>query len=403
MNMSELESKYIELLLCRCINFDKSKSLLVSYAKEHEDFIQKLVEKAKQMGVNDIYLESNDEKLKHDILKNNSAAVIKSHDYFNKSIWDEYAKKNASFLMLETVYPGIFDDIEPEKFSAMRYNERTTKPIYKEKQLKGEIPWCIACLPSREWAIKVLGESDNPKEDLFRLICKMCMVDTDNPIESWNDFLIQSNKKAKKLNELGIKKLYYKNSLGTDLTITLNDKAVWCNAGDDNGGIVNMPSYEIFTTPDFRETEGIVYSSKPLIYCGAVIDEFYLKFENGKVVDFGAKKGYEVLKGIIEMDEYSLCLGEAALVNNDSLISNTNVVFETTLFDENASCHFALGSGFNECIKDGNNLSKDELFNLGVNPSLNHVDFMIGTSDLSIIATTDNGDVSIFENGNFVI
>ena len=295
------------------------------------------------------------------------------------------------------------DDVEPEKLALASYLRRTTKPIFNEKRDKGLLSWCIAAYPNELWAKKIF--KDNPKayDLLYENIMKMCMVDTDNPIASWDNQLRTVDEKVKILNELKIKKLHYTNSLGTDLYLTLPDNYLYASAYDGKG-IVNLPSYEVFTSPDYRYTEGIVYSALPLIHNGAYIDEFWVKFENGKVVDFDAKKGKEVLKGIIESDPNACYLGEAALVNNDSPISNTGLVFETTLFDENASCHIALGDGFNECLKDGLTMSEDELKEHGVNQSKNHVDFMIGTPDLNIEATLENGDkILIFKDGNFCI
>ena len=164
-----------------------------------------------------------------------------------------------------------------------------------------------------------------------------------------------------------------------------------------------MPSYEIFTSPDYRYTNGIVYSAKPLIYNGALIEDFYIIFKDGKAISSGAKKGSEVLTGIINSDQNSCYLGEVSLINHDSPISNTGLVFGTTLFDENASCHLALGDSFPECLEKGLSKTKEELLQEGLNNSKNHVDFMIGTSDLNITAETINGTIPIFQNGNFVI
>ena len=209
------------------------------------------------------------------------------------------------------------------------------------------------------------------------------------------------NKIIKYLNSLNLRKLYYKNSLGTNLTIYLPEDYTFESA-KDNDVIVNMPSYEIFASPIYNKTEGIVYSSMPLCYGGSVIDGFWLRFKEGKVVEYDAKSGKELLKSIIENDSNSAYLGECALVENDSPISNMNLVFGTTLLDENASCHLALGSGFCECLKNGINYSEKELLEKGINVSKIHVDFMIGTKDLSITGVTlDNKEVSIFENGNF--
>ena len=168
--------------------------------------------------------------------------------------------------------------------------------------------------------------------------------------------------------------------------------------------VANIPTEEIFTSPNRLETRGIVYSSKPLVYNGFIIDNFWIKFSDGKVVDFDAAKGKDILKSIIEGDETSCYLGECALVPYDSPISNSGVIFYTTLFDENASCHLALGTGFPNTLDGTDGKTKDELIDMGLNVSDVHVDFMVGTSDLKIEGITYDGDsVLIFDAGNFSV
>lgn len=403
--MKELEDKYIELLLKRCINFNKSKILFLSYMIE-SDFIYKVVKKAKEMGVEEVYLSYDSLEKKQEILSIITLNDIKTHKFFNRHIWDEYALKCASFLILQTELPGLMDNIDDEKLALARYIERASCPIYKKLQGEFKIPWCIANIPNKLWA-KSIFPNDNYEEaynKLFKCICSMCMVDTPNPIKSWNMFLNEQDKILNKINELRIRTMHYKNKLGTDLELFLESDHIWSSAGSlGDNMLVNMPSYEIFTTPNFYKTNGIVYSSKPLMYNGTLINEFYLEFKDGKVVSFGAKEGENLLKEIIKGDKYSSYLGEVALVNYDSPISNTGLVFGNTTIDENSSCHLALGSGFSECIWNGENLSEKELLEKGVNPSKNHVDFMIGTEDLMVEADTIHGKILLLKNGNINI
>ena len=402
--MEDLENKYIILLLEKCLNFKKSKSLFISFDKVNKDFVDKIIKKAENMGIIDIYLDMEDINVTHDKLKNSSIKEIEKDSYFDKSIWNTYALKNASFLMLETEFPGMFDDIEEEKIAISKKINQNTRKEFRKKESTYEIPWCIAALPNEIWANSIFKNDPKSYEKLFNIICKMCMVDTKNPIESWNNYLKKVDNVATKLNDLKIESMTYKNSLGTNLTVKMPKNHIWNSAAGDNNldMFVNMPSYEIFSSPSYLETEGIVYSSKPLIYGGGKVDDFYLEFKNGKVVNYDAKKGKEILKSIIESDNNACYLGEVALVNDDSPISNTNLVFGTTLFDENASCHLALGDGFSECLKN-TKMTKDELLKCGINQSVTHVDFMIGTSDLEIEAITKNGKEYIFKNGNFCI
>lgn len=397
-----MDNKYIDLLLKRCLNFDKSNSLLISYNKLNKDFVDEIVINAKKMGIDDIYLEEIDEYYKHDLLAKLSLDEIKENDYFKATMWDEYAKKDASFLFIESEIPGLMNDIDPEKIALSSYIRRVTKPVYNKKRDNGTLSWCIAAYPNHVWANSIFKNDKDAYLKLKDVIFKMCMIDKDNPIDSWNEFLMETDKRVQKLNKMNIEKLHYTNSLGTDLYVTLPDNSLWCSAFEENR-IVNMPSYEVFTTPHYLKTEGIVYASLPLMHNGVLIKDFYIEFKNGKVSNFDAKEGRDVLKGIIESDPNACYLGECALVNNNSPISNTGLIFNTTLFDENASCHLALGAGFSECLLNGLSMEEDELLKNGINQSKNHVDFMIGTKDTKIDAYTKDGIITIFENGNFVI
>lgn len=399
-----MREKYIDLLLKRCLNFEKSKILFISYDKVNKDFVDDVIEKSKELGVDEIVVDESDIEKTYNILKSSSLNEIENNSYFDKSKWDLYAEKNASFLMLETEFPHYLDDIDPEKISKASYTKRKSRPLFREKETNYEIPWCIAALPNQMWANDIFNNDENSYQMLEDMIYEMCMVDRDNPIESWNEFLKDVKERTNYLNSLEIKKLHFTNELGTDLIVEYPDNLMWSSVADDieYNMLVNMPSYEIFTSPDYRKTNGIVYSSRPLVYGGGLIDEFYLEFKDGKVINFGAKKGYEILRGIIESDPNACYLGETALVNSNSPISNTGLVFGTTLFDENASCHLALGDGFNMSIKDGLKMSKEELLNHGINQSHNHVDFMIGTNKMNIEATTNKGIMLIFKDGNFV-
>ena len=394
--------KYIKLLLDRSLKIESKNALLINYDEVNEKFINKLVIYAKEKGMNDIYLDKRNIKVEHDLLNSMSNDEIMSSSYFDESIWDKYALKDAAFLILTTEFPKFMDDVDSKKIGIASKKRRESRPIYRKKALNNELSWCIATLPNEYWANYLFPDSKDSLNDFWNYLEKICLLDKNDPITEWNNMLNLREKQKDILNNLKIKKLHYKNSLGTNLTIELSESVLWATASEKEI-IVNMPSYEIFTTPDYRKTNGIVYSSMPLIYNGKKIDSFYLKFKDGKVIEYDAKVGKDTLKEILESDLYSSYLGECALVNYDSPIRNTNVVFETTLLDENASCHLALGAGFNECIKDGLKLDEDELKQRGVNPSKTHVDFMIGTKDLEIIAETDNDKIIIMKDGNINI
>lgn len=397
--------KYIELLLKKCINIQNKEVLFINADIALKEFAERIKNKAYNLGVKEVYIDYEDINVLHDKLLKLSMEEIRNDPYFDKSIVDFYAKKDACFLILDTEFPEVLDDIDSKKIAMSKLINKKTRPIYREKVNKGEISWCIAVVANEIWAKKIFKNDNNAYQKLENFIYKACMVDTNNPIESWKSYIKKNLEIINKINDLKIKKLHYKNSLGTNLVVEMPNESIWNSIANQNKGlfISNMPSYEIFSTPDYRKTNGIVYSSLPLIYCGERIDDFYLEFKNGKIVDCNAKKGKEILLEIINGSENDCYLGEVALVNFDSPIRNTNIIFETTLLDENAACHLALGDGFPECIKNGVNMTKKELLKNGINQSDNHIDFMIGTEDLEIEADTKYGKKLIFKKENFNI
>ncbi len=398
--MDNRDYKYVDLISNICID-SKRKSIFLSYCCEISPFIEILKSRLNDMGINDIYEEVLDPKKEHEILSSISIDEIDNHPYFNKYMWDEYAKKGANFLMFETEYPGLMDDIDAKKIARSAKVRQSTKPIYRSMQNKCEIPWAIVAYPGECWASSIYPNDTNSYEKLKNDIFHMCMIDKDNVVESWNEVINKNSKIANYLTRLNIDKLHYTNSLGTDLWVTLPNDYIYESALD-NGIMANLPSYEVFTSPVYNKTEGIVYSSKPLMYNGGIVDEFYVRFNEGKVIEVGAKRGKDILEGIITNDSNSCYLGECALVCDDSLISRMNTIFKTTLIDENASCHIALGAGFPECIKGGLDMSDEELLKHGVNDSKTHVDFMIGTSDMRIDAILKDGSsVCIFDSGTY--
>ena len=406
--MQKLENKYIQLILKRCLNFKQSKSLMIHCdLKEHVNFATKIKERVNEMGIYDVYIHVNDLDDIHNYLKNKPTKDIKLNPLIDRTPWDTYAKKGGSILFLTTTVPGLMDDISEEKIAKwITEREKTTK-YYRTHVKDYTFPWCIVALPNDRWAKTIFKDCEDAYEKLFICIMEMCMVNKENPIKEWNDYIEKNNYYKRVLNNLGITKMHYSNSLGTNLTVEIPKGNAWLNLDktDANGNqmIANMPSYEIFTTPDYRKTNGVVYSSRPLYYNDCCIDKFSLTFKDGEVVSCSAKTGQKTLEKLIFENKNAKYLGEVALVPFDSPISNTGLVFNETLFDENASCHLALGAGSKVCFKDHNNLSDDELTKLGLNQSKVHVDFMIGTSDLQIEAHTKNGKILIFKKGNFNI
>ncbi|MDE5990936.1 MAG: aminopeptidase, partial [Clostridia bacterium] len=267
--------------------------------------------------------------------------------------------------------------------------------------------WCIAAVPSVAWAKKVFPNerASVAVEKLWQAILYTSRAES-TPIENWNKHNANVHAKCDYLNSLGLKFLEYSSSNGTNLKVELLENANFL-AGSEKTlqGVEfnpNIPSEEVFTTPKAGAVEGVVYATKPLSYQGALIENFRINFTNGKVSEVFAEKNQELLEQMVAMDDGAKMLGECALVPQDSPISNSGILFYNTLFDENASCHLALGRGFSNCIKDFDKYSQKDFDEMGVNTSMIHVDFMIGSNDMDIVGVTKDGKrIQIFKNGNW--
>lgn len=404
--MKEQYHKYANLLLKKGLCIKENQPLVINAQLESLDFIRILTEVACELGIRDIYYDWYDDTLKHIEMKYFDDSQIKNSSFWNKSIHDEYAKKDAAFLFLVSS-TNVMHDIPSEKLKVASYQSLHTRSLYRHLQENNEVSWCIAAVATEEWGNMIFKDDSNAKEKLWNVIFDICMINDNDPCQAWTNKMAQNKKFCQKLTNLNIKTLHYKNSLGTNLTIELSQNNIWCGGASDiksDNLIVNIPTEEVFTTPNKFKTNGVVYCSKPLIHSGTVINNIKLTFKNGRVTDYYANSGLEELENIIKFDDESSMLGEVALVDYNSKISNSNILFYETLFDENAACHIALGNGFKECIKNSSEMSEEELENVGYNKSRNHVDMMIGTKDLSITATTyDNVEIEIFKNGSFNI
>ena len=403
----ELQEKYAKVLLESCLKVEKDQPLFISYNIERADFVRIVAKIAYSMGIKDIYFDGSDPYLKHEALKNLEVDELKKLAFWNKEMWDVYAKKNAAFLMLASETPGLMKDIDSDKITAMTKYSYETRREFDALRDKSALAWCIAAVPTTAWAKELFKDCENPVDKLWDKIFEICSIKEDDPVSIWDEKIKKLQERAKKLNEYQFKTLKYKSSNGTDLKIDLPKNHIWASGREtlSNGKevLVNFPTEEVFTSPDCRSAEGVVYSSKPLAYQDVIIDEFFIKFEHGKAVEKKNKKGEETLKNMINICENSNMLGEVALVPYDSPISNTNQIFLETLFDENAACHIALGDSFPECIENGPNIDKNMLFKEhNLNKCDSHVDFMVGNKDMNIVGITKDGEeVPIFEEGNF--
>ena len=405
--MKDLQEKYARVLLESCLKIEKDQPLFISANIERIDFARIVTRIAYELGVKDIYYDISDPYLKHEALINLDIEDLKKLSFWNKEMWNVYGEKHAAFLMLASENPGLMKDVDSKKLAAMTKYAYETRKKFDDLRDKSELAWCIGAVPTTLWAKELFPNIENPVDELWNQIFKICSIDQENPVDIWNEKIRLLNVRANKLTNYKFKTLKYSSSNGTNFKIDLPKDCVWCSGYQElyNGKkvLVNFPTEEVFTSPDCMSAEGIVYSSKPLAYQDNIIDKFNIRFNEGKVVGFHAEQGEEILKEMINICDNSNMLGEVALVPYNSPISNSNQVFLETLFDENAACHLALGDSFPECVVNGANIDKNILFNdYHLNKCDSHVDFMIGNKDMNIIGITPDGkEVQIFINGNF--
>lgn len=402
-------NQYANLIVKKGVNLQKGQDLVITADVACAPLVKAIAKEAYKAGAKDVipyYVDDEITKLRY---MNNNIDFFKEVPLYIKELRNQYALKHAAVVSITSEDPDAFKDVDPQKMATYSASYHQACDVFYDHLDLGIDRWCIVGAPSLKWANKVFNDMSDKEamEALWKAIYHVTRVDTPDPLQAWEDHRQSFEKRVKILNEMNIEELHYTNSLGTNLYVTMNPGYLFAGGGsyttDGIYSFPNMPTEEIFTSPDYKKTRGVVYSSMPLNYNGALVKDFSMTFEDGKVVSYDAKQGKDVLKSIIETDEGAHCLGEVALVPYDSLISNMGILFYNTLFDENASCHLALGKGFNECIKDGYDMTKEELYDHGINQSLTHVDFMIGTKDLSIEARTKDGQiVPLFKDGNFV-
>lgn len=408
MNLLE---KYADLVVRVGANVQENQLVLLNAPVDCKDFARLIVEKAYQAKAKNVIVRWNDDLVNKSYFMHVDEEVIKEVPDYLVQQFQYVVDKNAAVISISAPTPGLMKEVDPNKMqlSAKVTNEKLG--FYRRHMMGNGAQWTIAAYPTAAWAKKVFPNEENDEvaiDKLLHAILEASRVRKDNdPVAEWKDHMATLARHNKALNDYRFKSLHFKNQLGTDLTIELVDGHIWAGGGEDaKNGVYfapNIPTEETFTMPHKDRVNGKVVATKPLNYQGKLIEDFYLVFKDGKVVDYDAKEEKDSLKGLLELDEGSSHLGEVALISFDSPISNTNILFFNTLFDENASCHLALGNAYTMNIVGGHEKSEEELAKLGYNKSLTHVDFMFGSADMAIVGTTHEGkQIQIFKNGNFV-
>ena len=399
--------KYAKLAIQVGVNIQKGQVLVLRTPIECADFARKIVKEAYDKAAKKVHIEWSDEQCSLIEYLNAPDETFSEYPKWTAEKYTDIAREGGTFLTIYAQNPDLLKDVNPERIANFQKASATALKEWRKYTSSDKCKWSIISVPTESWATKVFPNisTDEAIKKLWDSIFKCTRVDSEDPILAWKNHNKSLEEKTNFLNENNFKSLHFKSDK-TDLVMELPKDHIWLSGsskdpkGDDFNA--NIPTEEIFSMPHKFKVDGVVYSTKPLVYGGNVIDGFFLEFKDGKIVNFEAKTGYETLKKLIETDEGSHYLGEVALVPFDSPISNTDIVFFNTLFDENASCHFAIGSAYKNCIKDGVTYKDEELDSYGINDSLTHVDFMIGSSNMNIVGTTYDGEeVKIFENGNW--
>ncbi|MBS5736787.1 MAG: aminopeptidase [Clostridiales bacterium] len=406
MNKTRLR-KYAKLIADTGVKIQKGQDVIIQAETDQPDFVYMVVEECYRAGARKVSVEFSYNPIQKLHTKYRKASVLASVEDWEVEKLRHRTKTLPCMIYLLSEDPDGLKGMNQEKYGkAMQERFKVIKPFRDEMDNKYQ--WCIAAVPGKAWAKKIFP-NDRPSvavEKLWEAILTTSRCVSDDPIKEWEEHNRDLEERCKYLNSLKIKTLVYKASNGTDLRVGMIPQAKFMGGGEysllGNYFNPNIPSEECFTTPMKGMAEGIVFSSKPLSYRGQLIDNFSIRFSEGKAIEVHAEQNEELLRQLITADEGSGYLGECALVPYDSPIRNSGLLFYNTLFDENAACHLALGRGFTNCIENYENYTKEELHALGVNDSMLHEDFMIGTKDLSITAETEDGKkAQIFKDGNW--
>ncbi len=400
-------TKYAELAVKVGVNIQKGQSLYISASIDNPEFVRLLTKTAYEVGAKQVYVDWTD-----DVITRTRFELAPSESFTDFPAWkiqerEQLAEQGAAFMSVVSSSPDLLKGIDSSRIAAFQKTAGTALSKYRQYVQSDKISWTVIAAPSKAWAAKVFPEvaEDQQISALWEAIFKAVRADVESPIEAWSKHDDTLHEKVDYLNDKNYLKLHY-TAPGTDLTIELPKGHLWCGAGSVNQKgetfMANMPTEEVFTVPWKTGVDGVVSSTKPLSYGGNIIDDFKITFEKGRIVQVEAAEGQEVLQQLVDTDEGAKYLGEVALVPHHSPISESGLLVYNTLFDENASNHLAIGSAYAFCLEGGKKMTQEELHENGLNQSITHVDFMIGSDQMDIDGILEDGTKEpIFRGGNW--
>ncbi len=409
--MNALLKEYAKLAINTGVNVQQGQSLLINIKAEHYKFAEMLTEAAYARGAKEVFVKFSNDEISRLHYENQTVETLSEVPQWRIDEYDNYMSKDFCTLSIYAPTPGLLKDIDDAKMGAAVKASGEAMKAYRRYMMSNQGQWSLLSLPTKEWAAVVFPDLDAEEGQaklLEAILFATRVEEGKDAVSAWDAHNKKLHAQNASLNAHNFKSIHFKNSLGTDIEVGLVEDHVWAGGMETSAkGYTfnpNMPTEESFTMPDNKNVNGIVYSTTPLNYNGKLIDEFWLRFENGKVVDYDAKKEKETLKSLLETDEGSSRIGEIALISNDSPISNLGILFYNTLFDENASCHMALGEAYPMNIKGGNDMTPEQLQAHNANHSILHEDFMFGSEDMHAVGITHDGKrVDVIVNGNIVI
>ncbi|MCM3747253.1 aminopeptidase [Paenibacillus pasadenensis] len=408
--MSKLQQqiqRYAELIIQVGVRIQAGQKLVINASLDSADLVRLLVRKAYEAGAFSVKVIWAD-----DAITRTRYELAPDDAFLEEPKWlagelQELAEQGAAVISVVSSDPDLLKGIAQERIVNHQKTYGKAMSTYRQMMQSDKISWCVVAAPSKAWAAKVFPGSTEEEQyvSLWNAILKAVRCDLEQPIQAWDEHIANLNARSEHLNARKYKKLHY-TAPGTDLTIELPKGHLWVAADSINVNgvsfVANLPTEEVFTAAKADGVSGYVSSTKPLSYGGNIIDNFKLTFENGSVVKAEAERGLETLEGLLAMDEGARRIGEVALVPYDSPISRSNILYYNTLFDENASNHLALGSAYAFNLEGGKEMSQDDLAKNGLNTSITHVDFMIGSADMNIDGITEDGTAEpIFRSGNW--
>ncbi|MDF9841198.1 MULTISPECIES: aminopeptidase [unclassified Paenibacillus] len=400
-------SKYADLAATVGVNVQPGQTLVVNAPIAGAEFVRLITAKAYALGASLVKVNWSDEFITRQQFEHAAPEVFTKAPTWFAGEMTEFAENGAAFLNVIAENPDALKGIDPERIANFQKTRGAALKKYRELQMSDKVSWSIVAIPSQAWADKVFP--DAPAEErvdkLWEAIFRTVRLDREDPVAAWQEHLDTLEQKADVLNAKKYKSLHYI-APGTDLTIELPKGHLWAQGDSINAKghsfVANMPTEEVFTAPLKTGVNGTVRATKPLSYGGNIIDGFSITFENGRIISVSAEKGQDSLEYLIGLDEGAKYLGEVALVPHKSPISESNILYFNTLFDENASNHLAIGTAYAFCLEGGKEMTEDQLVESGLNTSVTHVDFMIGSGEMDIYGINEDGSQEpVFLKGNW--